>query len=283
MTRYFISDLHLSNERPDLIRAFDILVHYLITQTKKQTQKSNHQENKTTPAKTELYILGDFYERWIGEDEEALWQQNIEHTLLRLLRNNIDVIFFHGNRDFLLNQKWAARIGVQLVEEQLVIEDSGCRILLSHGDEACLEDIEYQEFRTMVRASEWQQNFLAQPLIDRIALTTRLRKQSKAVKKAKSLEIMDVNLEEIARLMQLHESQLMIHGHTHRPALHTEQQGHRIVLGDWDQFIWLGVLEQGNFKQLKVELKELLTTVKDTGNTINHAETLHELEVRPIH
>ncbi|TBR41808.1 UDP-2,3-diacylglucosamine diphosphatase [Marinomonas agarivorans] len=249
MTRYFIADLHLSNERPDLLRAFDLLVDYLIKQSVKKES-------------IELYILGDFYERWIGDDEQSLWQQSIESAFEKLLHNKIKIIVFHGNRDFLLDQTWAKRIGVILIENQLVIEDSGCRILLSHGDEACLDDTQYQEFRTMVRNPKWQRDFLARPLTERIALTTQLRTQSKAVKKEKAADIMDVSPDEITRLMQQHQTSIMIHGHTHRPALHAEVEGHRLVLGDWHNHVWLGCLENGCFTQIKMELSQLLATHK---------------------
>lgn len=267
MIRYFISDLHLSDERSDLIRAFVVLVSYLIEQKKQHDQDC------------ELYVIGDFYERWIGDDDRPLWKDEVENALLDLVNNDIRLIFFHGNRDFLLDETWSQRVGAILIEDSLVIEEGDQRLFLSHGDEACLDDVEYQKFRTMVRDPQWKTAFLAKPLSERMAITQQLRDKSKTIKMEKALDIMDVNIEEINNIMQANQCRFMIHGHTHRPALHQEQSGYRIVLGDWHTHAWLGVLEQGHFKQLKIELDTLLTPVDDICEAVQQSDVFHELAI----
>jgi len=267
MVKYFISDLHLSDERPDLIRAFTLLMDSII----------NEKDNESKD--TSIYILGDFYDSWIGDDHQPYWNKEIEDVLFKVIHHGIDLIFFHGNRDFLLDSKWANRIGAKLVTEHLIIEELDCKILLSHGDEACLDDIDYQKFRSMVRKKSWQKDFLATPLTERLSIAKELRTKSKSMKSEKILDIMDVNPKEIMRLMSTNHCRLMIHGHTHRPALHIEKEGFRVVLGDWNTHVWFGVLKDDNFKQFKVALGELVTPSIDMDSLIEKSSMAQELSL----
>lgn len=269
-TLYFISDLHLSDERSDLIRAFQLFVDSLI---KEKTEKR---------IESTLYILGDFYDSWIGDDNQPHWIKDIEASLKALVKNGVTVIVFHGNRDFLLDSSWAKKLGLTLITDHLVIQHH-VNILLSHGDEACLDDIEYQSFRNMVRKPDWQQNFLALPLAERLSIAQNLRSKSKSMKSNKELNIMDVNQIEINRLMSSFVCPLMIHGHTHRPNLHQEQHGYRLVLGDWHTHAWFGVLKDNMLQQFKIALDTLPDTPTDMHWLLKNSTLAQKLDLTSVH
>ncbi len=240
MLRYFISDLHLSEKRPDLIRAFTLL----IDQIKKTAQQQ----------KTELYILGDFYEAWIGDDYTPDWNQPILSALSSLKELNVSVQVMHGNRDFLLGEQWATAAGATIIPEQTIIHTlNKAPILLSHGDEYCIEDVEYQAFRKQVRQPAWQEHVLSLPLSHRIALAEQLRNDSKSMSAEKSNDIMDVTQSEIEATLTKLNCHYCIHGHTHKPNLHQEKYN-RLVLGDWDQFVWLAVLNDNELSQYRMPI-----------------------------
>jgi UDP-2,3-diacylglucosamine hydrolase len=235
MIRYLISDLHLSDKRPDLIQAF-------IKMTKELIKR---QET------SELYLLGDFYEAWIGDDFQADWNTQIENALFQLSQSGIPLYFLHGNRDFLIGDAWLKRVGATLIDEQTILTIDDINVLLAHGDEYCLEDTEYQKFRQMVRSAPWQNQILSLPLEQRIALAEKLRNDSQSMASEKSMEIMDVTKAAVQDSLKEHACQSIIHGHTHRPDVHKENSYLRCVLGDWDKYVWLARIDAGVYSQSK--------------------------------
>ncbi|GAB3475558.1 UDP-2,3-diacylglucosamine diphosphatase [Marinomonas epiphytica] len=239
MTRYFISDLHLSNKRLDLIQAFVRLC--------KELNARN--EN------AELYILGDFYDAWIGDDFQADWNDTIEESLIHLTQ--IRVFFIHGNRDFLIGKEWCQRTHVTQLASQSIILNDQQSVLLCHGDEFCTDDHNYQAFRSMVRSDQWQQQILALPITQRIELAAKLRADSQSSSSEKSMAIMDVNPISVKEDMHRHDCRYLIHGHTHRPFVHQGDRT-RIVLGDWDDNIWLASLNGQHFTQYSAKTEDFV-------------------------
>ncbi|EAQ63613.1 UDP-2,3-diacylglucosamine hydrolase [Marinomonas sp. MED121] len=266
MTHYFISDLHLSDKRPDLIRAFTSLSDLICL---KQHQEGN----------IKLSVVGDFYEAWIGDDFTSSWNDDIEAALIKLSHAGVKLRVFHGNRDFLLGQLWANRVQAELIEGSFCLSHNAQTILISHGDEACLDDVEYQAFRSMVRQGAWQKQVLSMPLENRIALASKLREDSKSSNSEKMLDIMDVHGDEIKRLMTLHNAKVMIHGHTHRPDLHKLSNGSRLVLGDWDKFAWLSILDETGLSQYKFDVNELSEEKNDLDSLLAVSKRMHVLKI----
>ena len=225
MTTWIISDLHLCAQRPAVTQAF---LHWL--------------ETDVSQAKA-LYILGDFFEAWVGDDvlddpQYGAEFQSVVHALRKLTDSGVRLYLMHGNRDFLIGQQFARACGLQLLPDPILLDTGNKRILLSHGDALCSDDIAYQKFREQVRSPQWQQAFLAQPLAARIAFAEQARSQSAENKATQSMEIMDVNAQAVAALIRDNDyPDVLLHGHTHRPSIHTlEIDGHacqRWVLGDW--------------------------------------------------
>jgi UDP-2,3-diacylglucosamine hydrolase len=219
VTTLFISDLHLQPSQPELLEA---LLRFL---------------DQTAAGSEALYILGDLYEAWIGDDDDAPWLEPLAAALRTLSDGGTHLYFLHGNRDFLLGAEFARRCGMELLPESVVIDLYGRRALLLHGDTLCTADVDYLKFREQVRNPQWQQMILAQSLDNRRALAGALRNESRMAGGAKSMTIMDVTPEEVVRVMESENIDLMIHGHTHRPARHVLLAGgkpaERIVLGDW--------------------------------------------------
>ncbi|MCB5185182.1 UDP-2,3-diacylglucosamine diphosphatase [Methylobacillus gramineus] len=215
----FISDLHLCRSRPVITAQFLAFLQYQASQAES------------------LYILGDFFEYWAGDDDLDQHLPIIE--ALRILADNGTSIFFmHGNRDFLIGDRFAQATRITLLADPTLIELYGRRILLSHGDALCTDDVAYQAFRQQVRTPAWQHAFLQQPLASRKAQIEALRKRSEQEKSGKQESIMDVNEDAVDTLIrQFQYPQVLIHGHTHRPALHQlTVDGHQVqrwVLGDW--------------------------------------------------
>lgn len=216
----FISDLHLDPERPEPIRQFQ----RFMAETAVQAEA--------------LYILGDFFEAWVGDDELALpFHRDLAETLKGLTQRGVRVYFLPGNRDFLVGDGLAREAGLTLLPDPVVIDVGGTATLLSHGDSFCTDDAAYQAFRTQVREPAWQQAFLAKPLAERRAMARAAREQSEHAKAGKQAEIMDVNQQAVADAFRNHGVTRIIHGHTHRPARHLcEIDGigrERWVLPDW--------------------------------------------------
>lgn len=219
MKALFISDLHLSEDAPAILRAFDALL--------------------AGPARDvdALYILGDLFEYWAGDDDDTPLARHVAKRLQTLAQNGIPIFFLAGNRDFLIGDSYAALAGMRLLTEPTTIKLDGHCVLLSHGDPLCTDDTDYQAFRTMVRAPAWQASFLAKPLAERRSLIEDMRRHSQAVGQQKPTEIMDVNTRAVEELFRAYDCPTIIHGHTHRPARHVHQvdgrECVRWVLSDW--------------------------------------------------
>jgi UDP-2,3-diacylglucosamine hydrolase len=219
VTTLFISDLHLDGRAPGTIQLFrDLLA------------------GEARRARS-LYILGDLFEAWIGDDEDDPALTPIVASLRALTAAGVDCAVMHGNRDFLLGERFAAATGARLLGDFERIEIAGEPVLLTHGDLLCTDDTRYLRLRAQLRDPEWQSDFLAKPLAERRAIAADLRKLSAAEIAAKSEYIMDVNQDAVRGAMRAHDVRLLLHGHTHRPGVHRfDLDGApavRIVLGAW--------------------------------------------------
>lgn len=234
MATLFISDLHLRAERPDIAEAFLAFL-----------------ENHAQEAEA-LYILGDLFEAWLGDDGILPDYQPAIDALRALTSRGVPVFVMHGNRDFLMGEGFAKLTGCRLLEETEVIDLYGTPTLLMHGDTLCTDDVEYQAFRKMVRDPAWQAKVLAMPLPERIKLAQQLRETSKEKTGLKAMDIMDANADAIDQTMRSHGVRHLIHGHTHRPAVHQlslqNQPAMRIVLGDWDNGVSFLVCDEKGFR-----------------------------------
>jgi len=215
----FISDLHLSPERPEIIRLFcDFMM-------------------QTAPASDRLFILGDFVEYWLGDDDPAPGLQPAFDAMRQLADAGSKIYLMHGNRDFLMGETFAANTGCTLLSDPCIMEIAGEQVLLMHGDTLCTDDIAYQQLREMLRNPAWQADFLAKPMQERVMMAKVLREKSEQEVQAKSMEIMDVNPQAVVNAFTEHHVKRMIHGHTHRPAIHhldiNGADCTRIVLADW--------------------------------------------------
>lgn len=225
----FIADLHLSAERPDITQC-------LLTFLQEQA-----------PEADALYVLGDLFEYWLGDDDITEFNTQVAQALKQLSDNGVPVYFVHGNRDFLIGKKFARRAGITLLPEQKVVNLYGTDTLILHGDELCTRDVVYQKFRKKARGWWWPRLMLSLPLSMRRKIAENGRKESQQNQQKLTNSIMDVTEQEVIKAMQEHGVRRMIHGHTHRPNVHRVDLGktdaQRIVLGDW--------YEQGSV--LKVE------------------------------
>ncbi len=215
----FISDLHLYKERPEITELF---LEFL--------------EHRAGEAEA-LYILGDLFEVWIGDDAVSSENRRIITALNRLSDRGTRVMFMHGNRDFLIGEDFARMSGCSLIPDSTVIKLNGEPTLLMHGDTLCTDDLEYQQFRARVRDPQIQRDFLSQPVAKRSDIVDHYRQESRERSRHKSTEIMDVNQDAVIKIMKQYQVRRLIHGHTHRPAIHSlkidGQDAERIVLGDW--------------------------------------------------
>lgn len=219
MHSLFISDLHLAPERPQINTQFKAFVRDI------------------APAAAALYILGDLFEYWAGDDDDDMLVMEVAAQLAALARRGTRVHLMHGNRDVLMGQALAARCGAALIDDPLLIDLHGTPTLLSHGDALCTGDAEYQRFRAYARDPANQEKFLAQPLAARREQMRGMRAQSEAAKQQKAEAIMDVAPDAVEDLLRRHGYPRLIHGHTHRPARHLHRidgrDCERWVLGDW--------------------------------------------------
>ncbi|MDC0186505.1 UDP-2,3-diacylglucosamine diphosphatase [Gammaproteobacteria bacterium] len=222
MKKIFISDLHLNDNQPHIISMFKSYLESLIKKNKDDI---------------ELYIIGDLFESWVGDDHETSLNKDIKSALLQLTTNNIKTYLLYGNRDFLIGNKFLEETGVVLISDPDVFTYKNKKVLISHGDEFCTDDIEYQMFRKIVRNKDWQKDFLGFPISKRLKIAGEAKDASQNSKEKKSMNIMDVNQAAIEKAINIHQVDLIIHGHTHRPAKHIiESNSHyceRFVLGDW--------------------------------------------------
>ncbi len=221
---YFISDLHLDPSRPELTQAF----HHFLFQTAKSAN--------------EIYILGDFFDSWIGDDHNSKLIKQVKSWLTEKSAQGPKIYFQHGNRDFLIGEKFAESTNVILLQEAHVIDLYGVNFLLLHGDQLCSDDIDYQAFRQKVRNPAWQKRVLSYPLWVRKLIATYFRHRSRKAHKMKPAEIMDVTPSTVDAFFNEYNVQHMLHGHTHRPAIHEVRTGEsscrRYVLGDWGNKGW---------------------------------------------
>jgi len=212
----FISDCHLDAGRPEITRA---LVEFLQTRAREARY---------------LYILGDLFEVWLGDDDPADDHQVVIDSLHHLAES-CEINFMAGNRDFLLGEKFARKVGMTLLAEPCILQLGRSRVVLVHGDSLCIDDHDYQAFRAMVRNPEWISSFLARPLQERRQIAAQLREDSARAMGQKSFEIMDVNATAVTDCFDENNADVIVHGHTHRPAVHHHDTGlQRIVLGDWN-------------------------------------------------
>ena len=221
MTTLFVSDLHLDPERPAIT---DLFGQFLDTEARDADA---------------LYILGDLFEAWVGDDDPSEAGAYVADRLQALTASGVPAYFIRGNRDFLLGADYARRCGMTLLPDPAVVVLYGQPTLLLHGDLLCTDDTTYQAFRAQTRDPRWQAQFLAQPLQARVAFAAQARAASKArygelVSSGMAETIGDVSAATVQAWFQRYGVQRMIHGHTHRPAIHDEGAGNtRIVLGDW--------------------------------------------------
>jgi UDP-2,3-diacylglucosamine hydrolase len=215
----FISDLHLDPARPGVTRA---LADFL----------QQHSDCES------LYILGDLFEAWVGDDDDASLAVQVRGLLRDFSAAGPALYIMRGNRDFLLGEAFCGTVGAQLLDDPTPIDLHGVPTLLMHGDSLCTADSDYQDFRTTVTDPVWQTRVLARSLDQRRGLAAELRAMSGEANSNKAADIMDVTRDEVEKVMRAHGVRQLIHGHTHRPTRHEEVSGVRWVLGDWDTQGW---------------------------------------------
>jgi len=219
LTTLFISDLHLEADRPEIGKQFESFL-----------------QGEATGVDA-LYILGDLFEYWVGDDDPDPHYAVMKGAIRQLVDSGVPVFYMHGNRDFMIGEQFADETGVILLADPEPIELHGNTILLSHGDSLCTDDTHYQQMRQLTRDPEWQAMMLAIPLDERIAIAENARRQSEEYNASIDEEIMDVNQEAVLDTFREHGIEVLLHGHTHRPAVHEidleDRKATRIVLGDW--------------------------------------------------
>ncbi len=218
----FVSDLHLDPSRPDVLEAFRNFLRY----------ESAHCD--------ELFILGDLTEVWVGDDDDSPFADALRANL-RLAGSQCHVYLMHGNRDFLIGPTFGNACGLELIADPYVVERNNKRLLLCHGDSLCADDLAYQQTRAVLRSRTWQDNVLGRSLADRRALAESMRSESRATNANKAANIMDATEDAIAEALSTHRADIVVHGHTHRPGIHTNAHGRvtRYVLGDWERCGWV--------------------------------------------
>ena len=217
----FISDLHLAVERPRVVELF---------------LRFTGQRARQAEA---LYILGDLFDAWIGDDDDGELATAVRQALRELTAAGVGVFFQGGNRDFLIGTRFAEATGIRLLPDYAVVDLPGVPTLLTHGDLLCTDDLDYQQARLMLRNPAFVADFLAKPLPARGALAAEYRRRSGEATSLKAEDIMDVNADTVAQTMRRHGVRRLIHGHTHRPALHAMtldgEPAERIVLAEWNE------------------------------------------------
>jgi UDP-2,3-diacylglucosamine hydrolase len=231
MRTLFISDLHLDDSRPQITALFlDFLA-------------------RDVRDASALYILGDLFEAWIGDDAPSAVGDQVAAGLAELRARGVPSFFIHGNRDFLVGDAFARRARMTLLPDPSLIEIDGERVLLMHGDTLCIDDGKYQAFRRETRSAEWQRRFLAQSIAERMRFAEQARAESRRYTHAADSALMDVNGDEVERAFARHGVRRMVHGHTHRPDVHRWSSGggarERVVLGDWYEQGSVLTLERG--------------------------------------
>ncbi len=238
----FVADVHLDDSQPEITRRFEQFLRH------------------TASRYRSLYLLGDIFESWVGDDDTSALSQRIQAPLKHLTDTGVRCYFMPGNRDFLLGEDWLQRARITLLADPspLPAEDTPAglagKIWLSHGDALCTDDLAYQKIRRMLRDPRWQADFLAKPLAERKVFAQTARERSRQYVSAASDAIMDVNPQAVNAFMDRLGADMLIHGHTHRPAMHRWQvpdTGHwrqRLVLGDWHRHTAYLSLTDGEFR-----------------------------------
>ena len=219
MTTLFVSDLHLEADRPEIGNQF---LEFL----------------KTEAAEAEaLYILGDLFEAWVGDDDPNAHYAKIKRAIRALVDSGVPVFFMHGNRDFMIGSLFANETGMTILPDPYAVTMYGEKALLSHGDALCTDDLQYQQIRIMTRNPDWQAGIMAKPLRERLKMAEHARQQSLERSINLDMDITDVNQDEVRKVILEHGVDVLLHGHTHRPAIHKidlgDRKAKRIVLGDW--------------------------------------------------
>ena len=232
----FISDIHLSENNPHLTNAFKVFL------------------NESKEACTHLFILGDLFEIWIGDDDDNSFIQDIKETLIDFTLDGPETFLMHGNRDFLIGETFANEVGISILSDPYTLDINGMKVILSHGDFLCTDDSDYIEFRNKVRSEAWQKDFLSKSINERNEIANSLRSDSKDATSEKSLEITDANLETVNNFIQENNPDIFIHGHTHRPKILEHNSTKRVILGDWDKCGWYLSIEENslNLKEFKI-------------------------------
>ncbi|WP_076587217.1 UDP-2,3-diacylglucosamine diphosphatase [Vibrio ostreicida] len=219
MATLFIADLHLSPITPETTDCF----------VKFMRDEAIHSDA--------LYVLGDLFEFWVGDDDNSEFSHRIRHEFKRLTSKGIPCYFTQGNRDFLVGKRFARQTGVTLLGDETVIDLYGEKAVVLHGDTLCTEDVKYLQFRETVHKPWLQWIFNRIPMLIKKRIVAKVQSDIRTDKNTKSLDIMDVTQSEVEKVMRQHNVDLMIHGHTHRPNVHTfnskNETKTRIVLGDW--------------------------------------------------
>ncbi len=245
MTTLFVSDLHLSNARPAQLSLFLEFIARIAQQRVRA-----------------LYILGDLFEVWLGDDDDTPPNRQVLAALAALSAAGVELYVGYGNRDFLYGERFVAATGARLLSDYAVISLDGTPTLLTHGDLLCTRDVKYQRFRRVVRHPLTRRAFLATPLAWRQRIAHRTRSSTLASMQRKDHAIMDVEESTVSQVMQHFEVPLLIHGHTHRPAIHQYEGGarRRIVLGDW--YTQDGVLVCDQHGQRALRVRDFLDGTK---------------------
>jgi UDP-2,3-diacylglucosamine hydrolase len=217
MVAFFVSDVHLCDSMPKTTAAF---LNFLLNEA---------------PATERLYLLGDLFEYWAGDDDiTSPFNKKIAVALKALSLLGVQLFWIAGNRDFLVGQDFANQIGAVLLPDPSKLNLAGTELLISHGDALCTDDTKYMDFRRMVRHEQWRAEFLQRSLLERKTIIDGMRKASIKDQQAKSMAIMDVNVLAVNALFVESKVNVLVHGHTHRTKVHLEEKSARYVLPDWD-------------------------------------------------
>ena len=232
----FISDIHLSEDSPHLTNAFKAFL------------------DESKESCTHLFILGDLFEIWIGDDSHTPYHQEVKKILKDFTSDGPETFFTHGNRDFLIGEAFANEVGISILPDPYALNINGLNVILSHGDFLCTDDIEYMDFRNKVRSKEWQKDFLSKDVDERNEIANSLRSGSKDATSKKSLDITDANIKTVNNFIEKNKPDIFIHGHTHRPKIHEHNSTKRLVLGDWNESGWYCSIKDKdiNLKEFKI-------------------------------
>jgi UDP-2,3-diacylglucosamine hydrolase len=238
VSHIFASDLHLGSERPEKVSLFEDFL------------------KRASGVADSLYILGDLFDIWLGDDDDSDPHPKTVRAMREFADSGARLFVMSGNRDFLLGDEFERASGATLLDDWHTLDLYGARTLLTHGDLLCTKDIQYQAFRKYVRDPENQKRFLAQPVDERRKIAADTRNGTKASMSGKDDFIMDVEQSTVERIMGEFQVVRLIHGHTHRPAIHTFRDGgtefERVVLGDWYEDGMVAVYDQSGLRRMSV-------------------------------